>query len=49
VFAIVSRGVAGKFRESPEMPGNKREQTATRRNMKLAAEMQEVSDFVGAG
>jgi hypothetical protein len=35
--AFVSRGVAGKFRECPEIAGNKREQIATRRNMKFAA------------
>jgi hypothetical protein len=28
------RGAAGKFRECPEMPRNKGEQTATRRDMK---------------
>jgi hypothetical protein len=36
----------GKARKCLETNANK---TATRRNMKLAAEMQEVSDFVGAG
>jgi hypothetical protein len=35
--ACVSRGVAGKFRECPEMAGNKREQNATRRDTKFAA------------
>jgi hypothetical protein len=34
--ARVSRGFAGRFLECPEMPGNKREQNATRRDMKFA-------------
>jgi len=32
----MSRVFAGSFQESPEMPGNKREQIATRRDMKTA-------------
>jgi hypothetical protein len=35
--ANVSRGAADKFRKCAEMPGNKREQTATWRDMKIAA------------
>ena len=38
--ASMSRGVAGRFRECPEMAGNKREQTATCRYMKMVCSPQ---------
>ena len=34
--AFMSRGAADRFRKSPEMLGNKREQTATCCDMKMA-------------
>jgi len=34
--AFMSHGAADRFRKSPEMLGNKREQTATRCDMKMA-------------
>jgi len=34
--AFMSRGAADRFRKSPEMLGNKREQTAARCDMKRA-------------
>jgi hypothetical protein len=37
LVASMSRGVSGNGLEGPEMPGNKREQNATRCDMKTGA------------